>query len=197
MPSCNDAASPGGNAELGEVRTIEGSGVEVDHRMAERQDFCGNGMGEARSLGAFFGAGEEAVEIAPVRKVAGAGGESGEVYDGECEQGAAQASHGGGGKQAADDFRAVDFIAMHAGGHKQAGAGLSAVEDVRINRERVVAHRGAGGEGNEAARAGGDGYAIDEKGCGGGGRDWHGRSQSCREEGGGRGGMRGRYFPSS
>lgn len=85
----------GSDAELGEVWAVGGTGVEIDHCVAKGEDFCSDCVSDAAALGAFLGAGEDPIEVAAVRQVAGARGEGGEVDDGDGEEGSVEFPDGG------------------------------------------------------------------------------------------------------
>ena len=132
-------------ADVGQVRPVQGPRVQVDAVGRLAGDLGHEGPRQARCQGALGRAGEAAVEVAPVRQVAGLGDEAVDVDHRHSDQGAAQLLEPGALQQASHDLDPVDLVAVDGGADEQARTRASAVDDVDrqgdFGRRVAASHR--------------------------------------------------------
>jgi hypothetical protein len=143
MPACvavqdNHAAEPlrqgddVGVAEVGadlrQVGALEGARMQVDERVAMRDDVGEERMCDARRGAARRVAREIAVQVAPVREIAGAAAEALHVDDRYADDRARQLVRVDVVHHAPHHLDAIQLVAVHRGGQAQAGARQCAVD---------------------------------------------------------------------
>ena len=137
------------------------AGVQVDAVAALADDFLHEQKGDAGGERAAVGAGEGAVEVAAVGQVARLGVEAEHVDDRHGDEAAGEVVGRDALEDAADDFDAVDLVAVDGGADPGDGPGLAAVDDDDGQRQARAGGQLADGDFQPAAFAGIDEDAGD------------------------------------
>ena len=138
-------------------------GVQVDPVGAVGDDFPQEGLGDAPGQGAAAGAGKGAIEVAPVRQVAGVVDKAVDVDDRDRDQGAAYPLEQRVLQQPADDLHAIDLVPVDCRAHEQYRPRALAADHLHADRQVVVGIGGRYRKLNQVLLPGFDVLAADDQ----------------------------------
>jgi hypothetical protein len=133
----NDVGVAQIGADLGQVGAFERTGVQIDERVAVCDHVDEERVRDAGRCAAIGVAGEIAVQVAPVGKIARATPEALDVDDRHADHGAGELVGGDVVHDPAYHLDAVELVAVHGGGQAK-----------RRARLRAVDHEDRGGDGD-------------------------------------------------